>query len=108
MFVLSIVSGEPWERCDTSGGNCANIRPLLDEGRRRAFLRREELAVPAALGVRPVGDAQAHHQARVRLERDLPRGRSEGNLHLRIAFSVNQAGAGYLGGTSRTIIYHRS
>jgi plastocyanin len=29
-----------------------------------------------------------------------------GTWMLRIAFSVNQAGAGYLGGTSRTIVYH--
>jgi hypothetical protein len=34
----------------------------------------------------------------------LPRGTS----NLRIAISVNQAGAGYLGGTSRTIIAHRA
>jgi len=33
----------------------------------------------------------------------LPKGTSS----LRIAFSVNQAGAGYLGSTSRTIVYHR-
>ena len=33
----------------------------------------------------------------------LPKGTST----LRIAFSVNQAGAGYLGGISRTIVYHR-
>ena len=32
----------------------------------------------------------------------------KGTSNLRIAFSVNQAGAGYLGGASRTIIYHRS
>jgi hypothetical protein len=30
-----------------------------------------------------------------------------GTSSLRIAFSVNQAGAGYLGSTSRTIVYHR-
>ena len=34
----------------------------------------------------------------------LPHGAST----LRIAISVNQAGAGYLGGTSRTILYHRA
>jgi hypothetical protein len=34
----------------------------------------------------------------------LPKGTSS----LRIAFSVNQAGAGYLGGASRTIVYHRA
>jgi hypothetical protein len=34
----------------------------------------------------------------------LPKGTSA----LRIAFSVNQAGPGYLGGMSRTIVYHRS
>lgn len=34
----------------------------------------------------------------------LPRGTS----NLRIAISVNQAGAGYLGGTSRTIVAHRA
>ena len=33
-----------------------------------------------------------------------PRGTSS----LRIAFSVNQAGAGYLAGISRTIVYHRT
>ena len=33
----------------------------------------------------------------------LPKGTST----VRIAFSVNQAGAGYLGGISRTIVYHR-
>jgi len=33
----------------------------------------------------------------------LPKGTSS----IRIAFSVNQAGAGYLGTTSRTIVYHR-
>jgi hypothetical protein len=32
----------------------------------------------------------------------------KGTSTLRMAFSVNQAGAGYLGGTSRTIVYHRS
>ena len=31
----------------------------------------------------------------------------KGNSTLRIAFSVNQAGAGYLGGISRAIVYHR-
>jgi plastocyanin len=31
----------------------------------------------------------------------------KGNSTLRIAFSVNQAGAGYLGGMSRTVSYHR-
>jgi plastocyanin len=35
---------------------------------------------------------------------NLPHGTST----LRIAFSVNQAGAGYLGGSSRTIVYHRA
>ena len=30
-----------------------------------------------------------------------------GNSTLRFAFSMNQAGAGYLGGLSRTIVYHR-
>jgi hypothetical protein len=30
----------------------------------------------------------------------------KGTSSLRIAFSVNQAGAGYLGSTSRTIVYH--
>jgi len=34
----------------------------------------------------------------------LPRGPSS----LRIAISINQAGAGYLGGISRTIVYHRA
>ena len=34
----------------------------------------------------------------------LPKGTSS----LRIAFSVNQAGAGYLGGISRTIVYHNA
>ena len=34
----------------------------------------------------------------------LPRGRST----LRIAMSVNQAGAGYLAGFSRTIVYRRA
>ena len=34
----------------------------------------------------------------------LPQGAST----LRIAISVNQAGAGYLGGTSRTILYQRA
>ena len=34
----------------------------------------------------------------------LPKGTSS----LRVAFSVNQAGAGYLGGISRTIVYHRA
>jgi hypothetical protein len=34
----------------------------------------------------------------------LPRGTSM----LRISMSVNQAGAGYLGGFSRTIVYHRA
>lgn len=33
-----------------------------------------------------------------------PRGTSS----LRIAMSVNQAGSGYLAGTSRTIVYHRA
>jgi len=32
----------------------------------------------------------------------------KGTSNLRIAFSVNQAGAGYLGSTSRTLVYHRS
>jgi hypothetical protein len=36
-------------------------------------------------------------------ERALPRGTS----NVRIAFSVNQAGAGYLAGFSRTLVYHR-
>jgi hypothetical protein len=31
----------------------------------------------------------------------------KGNSTLRVAFSVNQAGAGYLGGMSRTVSYHR-
>jgi plastocyanin len=31
-----------------------------------------------------------------------------GTWMLRVAFSINQAGAGYLGGTSRTIVYHRA
>jgi len=31
----------------------------------------------------------------------------KGTSNLRIAFSVNQAGAGYLAGLSRTIVYHR-
>ena len=30
-----------------------------------------------------------------------------GNSTLRFAFSVNQAGAGYLAGFSRTLLYHR-
>jgi hypothetical protein len=30
-----------------------------------------------------------------------------GNSALRFAFSVNQAGAGYLAGFSRTLVYHR-
>jgi plastocyanin len=30
-----------------------------------------------------------------------------GNSTLRFAFSMNQAGAGYLGGLSRTVVYHR-
>jgi hypothetical protein len=32
---------------------------------------------------------------------------SKGLSHLRVAFSVNQAGIGYLGSFSRTIPYHR-
>lgn len=31
-----------------------------------------------------------------------------GTSSLRVAFSINQAGAGYLGGMSRTIVYHRA
>jgi hypothetical protein len=43
-------------------------------------------------------------RSRVEFKAALPRGRSV----LRIAISVNQAGAGYLGGTSRTIVVRRA
>jgi hypothetical protein len=42
-------------------------------------------------------------RSRAEFKATLPRGRSV----LRIAISVNQAGAGYLGGASRTIVVHR-
>jgi hypothetical protein len=43
-------------------------------------------------------------RSRVEFTAVLPHGRSA----LRVAFSVNQAGVGYLGGTSRTIVVSRA
>jgi hypothetical protein len=43
-------------------------------------------------------------RSRVEFRATIPRGRST----VRAAFSVNQAGAGYLGGTSRALTFTRS
>jgi hypothetical protein len=58
----------------------------------------------ASGGWRTVKRVRLNARSATRFRAPLPRGRSV----LRIAFSINQAGAGYLGGVSRTMVYRRT
>ena len=83
-------------------------QPVLDQGRGRPLVRRKDRPAAAALVGRPVGDPQAPAPEHELDRRSSPPSSSpRGTSTVRIAFSVNQAGAGYLGGMSRTIVYHR-
>jgi hypothetical protein len=58
----------------------------------------------ASGGWRTLKRVRLNASSTARFRAQLPRGKSV----LRIAFSINQAGAGYLGGVSRTIVYRRT